>query len=210
MNTKRFSWVMIALTILAFGLVVSSIVLGNRILVAKSAQLHDVKLNSQVLDAQQANLTKANKDIAKYADLERTAKSIVPQDKDQAKTVREIINYASEVNIGIQSISFPTSTLGQATAVAPTTTGETKPTTPAAPVVSQVKPVEGIKGVYQLELTVQSDAKKPVTFNQLITFLSKLEENRRTAQVTGLSITPKLENRNLLTFTLNINVYIKP
>jgi hypothetical protein len=40
--------------------------------------------------------------------------------------------------------------------------------------------------------------------------LQKLEQNRRTAHVTNLSIQPSEDDRNLVTFSVTLNIYIKP
>jgi hypothetical protein len=181
----------------------------------QSDKLMALKLENRVLDEQQAALTRANKDVVKYAELEKIAKSIVPQDKNQAQTVLELINIAKESGIPISSISFPTSTLGRTTtppsASTGTTSGSAATTTPAptTPSVTQVTPVTGMAGVYQMEVTVQSGS-TPVSYNDFITFLSKLENNRRTAQVSNLTITPSPKDINKVTFTLGINVFIKP
>ncbi len=195
---------------------VASIVVGNSMLKKQSNELINLKLENKVLDEQQIALISANKDIDKYADLEKVTKSIVPQDKDQAKSVREIVKLAEESGIDISSLSFPSSNLGTA-APKPETTNKPegsgdspKPATPSAPPVSQVKAVDGIPGVYQLEITLQSDSTKPVSYINLINFLTKLEQNRRTAQVAQISIQPKGNDIRELTFTIVINVFIKP
>jgi len=46
--------------------------------------------------------------------------------------------------------------------------------------------------------------------NNFIDFLDNLEQNRRTAQVSGVTITPDPQNPSLLSFSLVVNVYIKP
>ena len=182
----------------------------------KSSKLVDLKLENKVLEEQQSALLKANKDIEKYAELESITKAIVPQDKDQAKSVREIIKIAQESGISIASIAFPSSTLGTAAPKATTnstgsdSSNSPQQNTPVTPPVSQVKPVEGISGVYQLEITVQSDTAKPVSYSNLIFFLTRLEQNRRTAQVSKINIQPDPDDIRLLTFNLVINVYIKP
>lgn len=202
---------MIGALTLSFIFLIAAVVAGDGLLRKKSGDLMALKLENHVLDEQQVSLIQANKDIQKYAELEKTANAIVPQDKDQAKTVREIVKIAAESNIPISSISFPSSTLGQPTApAAKDASGATaKPTTPT-PGITQVKPVEGMTGVYQMEITVQSDSARPVPYSALITFLSKLENNRRTAQVSTISITPFPQNINLITFNLGINVFIRP
>lgn len=202
---------MLGVLVLMAGLGIASIVVGNNMLQKKSDQLVALKLDNRLLEEQQIALVQANKDIEKYADLEKIAKSIVPQDKDQAKTVREIVELAAESGVPIASISFPSSNLGQGQpqVVTPTESG-TAPATPAAPPITQVKPVDGIPGVFQLEINVQSDNGGPISYANLITFLTKLEQNRRTAQVSQITISPVPKDIRLLTLQLTINVYIKP
>lgn len=205
---------MIALAVLTAGLLIGSVFLGDRLLSKQSAKLTDLKLQNAVIESQQTALTKAKKDIATYTALNETAKQIVPQDKDQARAVREIINIANESGVSISGITFPNSNLGQvqpkAAAADGTQAQDTTSSTPEAPAISQVKPVDGIKGVYQLEVSVNTTLTKPVTYTQLLDFLSRLEQNRRTAQITNLNIQPNQLDRTLLTFTIQLTIYIKP
>ncbi len=216
MNSKKIYFGMLGLIGLLFVGSIGAVVVGNSMLQKKSTELVSLKLENRVLDEQQVALLKANKDIDKYADLEKVAKSIVPQDKDQAKSVREIVKIAQDSGVSIASLSFPSSNLGTATPKPAATTNSTgstetqKASTPVAPPVSQVKAVEGIQGVYQLEITLQSDSSNPISYASLINFLSKLEQNRRTAQVSQINIQPKANDIRSLTFTLVINVFIKP
>ena len=138
--------------------------------------------------------------VKTYAELEKIAKSVVPQDKDQAEAVREIVNIAAANGVSLSTISFPASNLGSLNAQATTTTTS----------LSQLQPVKNIPGVYQLQISVVGDPNKPVAYDKFISFLAALERNRRTAQVSTISIQPNLANRNLLTFTLSLNEYIKP
>ncbi|MBI1857108.1 hypothetical protein HY003_02865 [Candidatus Saccharibacteria bacterium] len=213
-NAKFLFFVMIGVIVLLASLTVASVVFGDKLLQKKTDQLVSLKLDSKSLDAQQRTLIQAKKDIEKYSDLEKTATAIVPQEKDQAKTVREIIKIAQESNITISNISFPSSTLGQQNKkstppTGATTTPNTTPTKSTTPPTTQVKPVEGINGVYQLEINVQTDSNSPVQYQSLLNFLNKLEQNRRTAQVTNISIQPHSKDRNLVIFSFSVNVYIK-
>ncbi len=187
---------------------IASVVFGEQILNKQSAKLMSLKLDNQILDQQQAALGKANRDLQKYSELGNLAKTIVPQDKDQAKTIREILNIANENDIPLTAITFPASSLGALPAAAPTA-GSTTPAVTTPP-VSQVKPVDGVKGVYRMEIIVQSDQTNPRPYANLQNFLAKLEQNRRTAQVSQLVITPDAKNISLLSFSLTINVFIKP
>ncbi len=214
MNSKRTFFVMVALCGLSLAALGASVFFGNQLLKQKSQKLTELKVETAVIDAQQVALSKAKQDLETYTNLNTIAKQIVPQDKDQARAVREIITIADQSGVSITGITFPASNLGQAPAKTTPTEGDTAggadATTPAAPPVSQVKAVEGISGVYQLDLNVSTDTTKPITYAQLLDFLGRLEQNRRTAQITNLTITPSATNRDLLTLTLQLTIYIKP
>ncbi len=208
MNTKRVFFVMIGFVVLLSGLMVGGLVMSNKVLQKQADKLLDLKLQNQVLDQEQASLTQANKDIQKYADLEKVAKTIVPQDKDQARAVREIVSLASANSITLKTVSFPTSTLGQSSPLPKS--GSDSSTKVVTPPLTQVKPVQGISGVYSMDITVQSDDTKPVSYRNFLSFLEGLEKNRRTAQVTNITIQPNTQKPDALGFTITLSLYIKP
>lgn len=213
MNSKKAFYVMLGVVGLLSALLIAAVVYGDIFLKAESAKLLNLKLENQVIEAQQIALGQAKKDLEKYKELKAIAKQIVPQDKEQTKATREIVSLAAQSGIRIASISFPVSSLGQAPVKAPATTDtttDTKPATPVAPSITQVKPVEGIKGLYQLDIVVTSDVANPTTYPRLIDFLSRLEHNRRTSHVTQITIQPDTINRQNLNFTLTITIYVKP
>ncbi|OGL30612.1 hypothetical protein A3D14_03350 [Candidatus Saccharibacteria bacterium RIFCSPHIGHO2_02_FULL_47_12] len=213
MTSKHTNIVATGILIVMGLLSVYSIIWANQTLGKKSAKLVNLRLENELAENQQTSLVQTNKNIDTYIELEKIAKAVVPQDKDQAQTVREIVKIASESGITLSSISFPASTLGQAvpkpTTEAGDTTGTSQTQTSTAS-VTQVKPVQGIAGVYVMEITVQQEQAKPITYNQLIDFLKRLENNRRTAQVSGVTVQPNPSNRSKLSFTLTVNAYIKP
>jgi len=198
MTPKRFYFVMCGLVgIMALGIIAAAVV-GNSLLAKQSKKLLSLKLDNAVLDQQQTSLSKAKKDVQKYAQLEAEAKIIVPQDKDQAEAVREIVNIAAANNIGLSAITFPASTLGTHTLGT------------VAPPVTQVTPVSGIAGVFDMQISIQSDGSQPISYSDLINFLSKLEQNRRTAQVSSVNIQPNAQDPSKLIFQLTLDTYIKP
>lgn len=199
MTAKRLNLLLMgALALLIIALLGSTYGV-SKMLQSKSVQLANNRADSAKLSDQQADLVKSKQDIARYADLEKITKSIVPQDKDQAQAVREITNIASSNNISLTTISFPSSTLGA------TKVGGASKTN-----LSQLTPVSNIPGVYNLQITVGNNPNNTVSFNQLDAFLRGLENNRRTAAVSSLSIQPQANSANRLVFTLVINTYIKP
>src|SRR3990167_2987963 len=136
MNGKRAYFIMIgAVCALTLGSI-TAVFFGDKILQSKAKNLTNLKLDNKVLDEQQTSLAQAKKDIEKYSELEQIAKSVVPQDKDQAEVVREIVKVASDNGVKLSSISFPSSSLGQA---APADSKTTSPLT-------QVQAVKDIPG----------------------------------------------------------------
>lgn len=175
---------------------------GSVILKTNGNTLTDLKLENQVLADKEIALGQAKKDIEQYADLEGIAKSIVPQEKDQARTVREIVAIAGEARVPLSTIQFPESALGDVQKGS-----KTQKTNSGT---SQLTAVEGVSGLYAMEITVVSETESPVSYSQLLDMLQRLEQNRRTAHVTNLSITPSEDASDSVTFTLTITVYIKP
>ena len=199
MDSKKLSLVLAGVaSLLGLGLF-ASVFFANKLLTSKSIELSKLKAQSQVADELQISLRKNKADISKYDSLNKIAKAVVPQDKNQAQTVSEIVKIANDSGITkLTSITFPASTLGGTSA------------TKAQSSLTQVTPVKGIAGVYLLPITITQDSNNAVRYAQFITFLQKLENNRRTAQVSSISITPDAKNPNNISFTLIVNEYIKP
>ena len=192
MNAKRLNWTLRGvIAVMALGLILGAYQINN-ILAAKSNSLTSLKAKSLALNQESIGLQKSKKDIQKYANLNKIAKSVVPADKDQAEAVREIVNIAGANGISLSAINFPASTLGQQTPVASASAGPTKPVVPSTRTgsISQLLPVKNISGIYQLPITIISDQTQPVAYSQFISFLSALENNRRTAQVSSILLAP--------------------
>ena len=184
------------------GLFIASILGGlamlyfaNSLLQKRSSNVVSLKLQSAEVEAQLSAYQQAKKDVEKYSYLEEIINSALPQDKDQARTVREIFALAKQSGITIKSIQFPSSTLGGVT-------------------VTQAKIVEGLKGVYSIEtvVTPYADGEQYIVkYSQLIDFLSKIESNRRAMQVASIQLNPLGQSStDSISFTLTLNIFIKP
>lgn len=213
MNAKRMYFVLIGLLVLSLlGLIGGAYAL-NGLLGKQAIKLADLKQETTTLNSQRVGLKKAKQDIATYSSLSQMTSQIVPQDKDQAQTVREIVNIASRAGVTLTNIDFPASTLGSTVAPAVPAAGGTS--TPQAaisakPTTSQLVAVPNLPGVYQLQIVVQNNVDTEVTYPQFYNFLSGLEVNRRTALVSAITITPDPNDRSVLIFSLTLNEYIKP
>jgi len=198
-NSQTIYYLMISLIVL---FVIISLIATNEIVGLLNQQtnsLMSLKAQSQALTSEEANLVIAKKDVLKYSSLEKITQSIVPQNKDQAQAVREIVNLAGQNNITLNSIIFPSSTLGNTI----------QPSSKLS--LSQLTPVKGIPRVYTLPIQVEVNQNNDaVSYSSFYNFLTSLEQNRLTSQVTSLTIQPLTTNPNLITFTLTINEYIKP
>lgn len=195
-SKKLFISLSVALAVTITGTAGAAYAFGS-LLQSKATELANAKAQVEQLTLQQANLTKSKADIEKYEELNAIAQAIVPQDKDQALAVRELTNIAARNRITLASVNFPASTIGG--------TGSAKKAD-----LSQLEKVKSIPGVYALSITITNSSSNPVTYTQFSKFLEDLENNRRTAAVSTISIQPQDGNANRLVFSLVINAYIKP
>lgn len=215
MNSRKMFFVMIVVSALLVGGLGLTLFYGNAYLKSQSQELLEAKLDRKSLNEQQSALIKAKKDLEKYQELYDITKTIVPQDKDQAKAVREIVRFADESGVKLKSIAFDDSTLGTSSTTPKTAddgnngTG-VQPNESKSP-ITQAEPVSGLEGVYSVPVTVIS-TDNVNQFDALVSFLSKLENNRRTAQVEKVNIVsgtiPGIGP--YLNFTLTINIFVKP
>lgn len=196
-------------------------IMGMSMINEKSEKMVDLKLQSKVAQSQLDNLALAKKEIEQYSYFKEVAKSVIPDDKDQAQAVLDIVRYAEESGILIQSITFPSSNLGPgagAGAATPTTGSTSATTASPSTATSQAKPVPDIKGLYSLELTITPEsgttlpAEQQITYPKMLKFLEKIERNRRTAQITQVNVQPQTNNSTgeYIDFSLIINIFIKP
>jgi hypothetical protein len=209
MTSKRLSLIMSAALVVSAIAMAAIGLLGSTLLNDSAESLQSERVEAEVLSHQEEALLQAKVDIEAYGELKDLSRRIIPQEKDQARTVREITNIARETGINITSITFPTSDLG----VAPRSTARGAATSePAEPVrqgITQAKPVPNIPGVLELEISV-AVTDTPVEFERMILFLERLEQNRRTSQVQRVAIFPEAENRDLVSFNIGLAVYINP
>ncbi|HEY9712613.1 MAG TPA: hypothetical protein V6C72_04040, partial [Chroococcales cyanobacterium] len=206
-SSKRVFFLMVGVVILLIIGLVGGAYGVNVMLKGQSSKLVKLKAQEQSLSDQQNGLAKEKKEVAQYSDLNSIAKAIVPQDKDQAEAVREIVNIADANKVKLANISFPSSNLGTTTVTPSTGASASTPSSSSGSSLTQLTQVAGIKGVYNLQITLQSDTTTPITYTQFLSFLQGLENNRRTAQVSSISITPLASNRNYLSFSLILNEY---
>jgi hypothetical protein len=203
---------LVALTVAFFAITI----FGLSVLSSKSQSLVNLKAQSQTAYTQLSNLVQSKKDVEKYAYFKTVAQTVIPNDKNQAQAVLEINQMASDSGIAIQSITFPASTLGGNTgSLSSTATATSAASASTQSALTQAKPVPGTPGLYSLELTITPEtgkdvpAAQQVTYAKMLNFLQRIENNRHTAQISQVSISPASDSTTL-SFTLVINIFIKP
>lgn len=207
MNARKYFYALCGVLTLLIIAIIGAVIGGNTVLEKHAQRLSGLKVEKATMEQQEIALRQAKIDTDKYNQLNEITKSIVPQDKDQAKTVREIVQIANENGVPIKSVIFESSTLGKSTKSSSSSSGSEQGGSKKAPPVSQVQPVEGISGVYTLEIRVSSDSE--VSYTNFLRFLEGLEKNRRTAHVTSINLSPA-NNGTTVTFDLTLNSYLKP
>ncbi len=211
MGSKRLHIALMAGLALLFVGLLGGAYGANKLLVAQAGKLTSAKAKSQALEQEQISLDRAKKEIKTYGSLNKIAEAVVPQDKNQAEAVREIVNIAAQNGVTLASITFPESTLGSLPGGGSSTGSAALPkVTSNTGRLSQLTPVKNIPGVYQLPITIKSDSNAPVQYDRFINFLSDLEHNRRTAQVESITLQPDAKDTNNVNFDLTLSEYIKP
>lgn len=199
MNSKRLFYSLIGLLALVLIASVAITIYGTSMLKNTGNTLMERKLEEAVLEEDIKALDKAKQDIEKYKELDQIARSIVPKEKDQVRAIREIIQIAAHAEVTIENISFQQSSLG-----------EKKKRSSSKSDMTQLIEVEGLKGVYAMPINVTSQSQSPISYDKLLNFLERLENNRLTSHITNISVRPDDDDRSLVHFSMQINAYIKP
>ncbi|MEX0881353.1 MAG: hypothetical protein WEC17_02250 [Candidatus Saccharimonadales bacterium] len=210
-STKQLRFLLLGLLGISIIVFIATAALGLNSLSAKSSELVDLRLKGRALDAQLISLEAAKKQVEQYSYFNDVAKTVLPIDKDQAKAVFTISKFARESGFALGSITFPTSNLGLS--------GSASAAGSSSSAISQAKPVADIKGLYSLQLTITPDtsplvpSNKVATYPKFIDFLKRIERDRRTAQITQITIQQRNESNlppQSINFTLVINIFMRP
>lgn len=207
MNAKNLYYTLfggLVCLILITGLTVYA---GTSLMQKSANSLVDAKLDNLEVDTQEISFVQAKKDLEKYKDISALVSKVLPKDKDQARAVSEIYRIGSESNITIDRIQFPSSTLGVKTAT-PSGGSSSSASSPAATAgITQAKAVDGLKSVLGIDVEISSA--KDMKYNDMVTFLQKIESNRRSMQIKKISVRPDLDKK-VLSFELTVTIFVKP
>lgn len=218
MTSKRLYYILLStLLILIIGIGVS-VYFGNKIMQDKANELKIIDLEDKVTTKKLSLLQNAKKELNDNKDLQATIDEALPKTKNQAEVVAELYQMAAQSNIKISSITFPSSTLGdkKASTGSASTDGSsaqssTASNTPTSNSTStQTKPVPSVSGVNSVDvaLTFAPTSGESIPYNNMLEFLSLVEQNRRTMLINTLQITPDLKNGGV-SFSVNLKLFVK-
>ncbi len=225
MNAKRLHFILITL--------VASALLGSALtvwyasdwLAERSEDLVAAKLEGITLEEEQLRSFEAQNTLNEYSDLREIVKQVAPNEKEQEKIIAELYKIAAESNVTIQTLSFPSSDLGEqkAAPAAPATTQEGAGAA-AAPAgstpsndITQTEKIKGLSGVVGLRIqpgdiseinpTTGAIREDGLSYDTILNFLEALERNRRQMTIDQISIVPILDNTsNVLGYTLTLSL----
>ncbi len=228
MNPKRFYYVLIGgIFLLAVGSVGITWVARNW-LSARSLVTVNLKLDILGLQQKQRAGIIARGDLETYKKDREDLVNVIPRQKDQVDLLSQLQQIGDEADVTIGSITFPSSELGNAAAAQPaaapsddSAAKSTSPTPTPAPAaakstVTQAKPVDGISGLYAIQITLssitQKSSSKGLTYEQTLSLLKAIEHNKHIFQMTNVNITPQkstTDNSTLYQIGINLNTYLR-
>lgn len=220
MNAKKMHKFLLLIFVGGLALSIWIVRYANAQLAATSADLTTLRTDIANLEHKREGLQKAKVILANNEDTLDTLSKVIPEDKDQAKIVKEIYSIADKAGVSIESVGFPASTLGSPAAKVATpaisngtTTDGSKPATPQKS-ISQATPLKDIPGIQAIELSIGAISSKTlplgsgVRYSELMSFIRQIERNQRAIQITALGIGQGQIVNGEQTFTLTISLTI--
>jgi hypothetical protein len=196
MTAKNTYKLLMGLLILLIVIAASALIVSNYIMQKSADKLIQAKLDNVGYDSEEQTYLQARKDLDEYSALNEIIQKILPKSKDQAQAVSELYKIGDETGITIASITFPSSTLGQKSGNSSS--------------VTQAKTVDGMPGVLGIDIAIelQSASGASISYNNMISFLQKVEVNRRSMQIKQITVNADTINGGV-TFNMTLTIFVK-
>lgn len=187
-QAKKLFLILIGLNAVFVGGILIAFSVSSNTAQQKSQKISRLKADVEANDQALVNYKVLQSAIKSNKDLESIAQKVLPSDKDQSAALADIDKFSRETSTPVQQISFNTT----ANKIAGTSSGSSS----------------GTKGVSVVAVVLHSNN---VRYDNLLSFLKKIETTQRRMQVTSITITPNSTNPNLLSrVDLSIDIYVKP
>ena len=181
---KKYFYVLLGINLLLVGLIIGSFLLINKTAGNKSREIATKKADLESNDLAIKNYQIIDRAINQDDEIGEIALKALPTTVDQGVLINELNQFGIETSTPIKQITFNAAKSG----------GLTTPST--------------IKGVSFATVSVQLDK---ATYDNILRFLQKIENNRRRMQVTTINLAPSDKGGGLIERTsLTLEVYLKP
>ena len=185
-TSKTSFFGLIGALVLVLGLVIFMMYWSKSQLNNRSTSIDDKRMQVQELEAKTEAATKLRTELEEKSDLVQVVNDVLPDSKSQENIVGELIDIAATRGLQLANISF---------------SGAQNSTDPET---SQTEKVDGLPGVFSLNLTTAIET----DYENVLQFLEDLENNKRQFEVKSLSISPNEGDQ--FSVSLTIVTYIKP
>ena len=205
MTAKRLRVVLMVAMLLVIVAVGGGFYFAHKSLLGYAKAISQLNADADTGDQSIATLRSLEEKLDSEKQTIDIAQSVVSDSSSFATTVYQDINrIASESGVSIASFEFVNSDTSTS---APATTPQVAPTSPA-PAAAQSTPSTGAapSGVSQKSVTVTLAS--PVSYEKLMTFISKIEANELKLQIAKVNLT-KEAGGNVGTQTFSIGAYVR-
>ncbi|MDX1765585.1 MAG: hypothetical protein R3313_01380 [Candidatus Saccharimonadales bacterium] len=161
-------------------------------------EIADLKADDAILEEKIRKGREIEQQLNDIAFLEPVIEEVLPSVKEQSNLIGELSKIEAQTGITLLNINFPGSDIGDEG---------------SNPDLTQTEDLESIGTVKLLPVTTSFEC---VSFEQLLNFLEKTEENRRKMQVSSISINRRADPNDAfcdvgsLDVNLIIGVYVNP
>ena len=214
MTTKKAHFGLLGLLVLVIVAIGLAMYFSRVFLKSNSDSLVNAKLELYKIDETEYIYRKNQAILQENQETADILASVLPQEKDQAKAVREITQIASDNGLSVKAIRFPGSDLVITNKpVAAQTQGSTTTpqATPSGPTISQAKPVNGLNNVLGIAVEVELTSARSgaqISTDQVLSFLQQIENNRRNIRVTSINFGSSVDEGK--TLKIDTLLFIKP
>lgn len=194
MTPLKMNKVLKGLISLVVVLVLVVMYLGNKKLTGIATDTTRLKAEAEAAKQQVATYeeTKAKVESLDYVD--ELAAKVLPADKEQSAILAEVSEFALRSGLTISQITF-----------------DDAPTPQATPGTSSTAPTQKVatpNGVQVIPVTIEFTPGSQ--YGSILDFLKTAEANQRKMQVTNISITPDVDDRQLFSdVSVSMNLYAK-
>lgn len=187
MTPKRVYFILLAVLILTVAGSAGAYYYADRLLAQRATEISRLKAEHDIVELKISNARDAEKKIEELAFVAEIAEQVLPPEKLQSNVLGELVKFASDTGVNLQSVAF-----------SPT---DAKATSNIAN--SQTVPLEGVPGVSTLKTTITISRAR---YDQALSFLEKLESNRRKMQVDSINLSP---TDDTFSASIVLDIYVK-